>query len=39
MNLIELSSFLIVLGEAEICNFVSLILNENVGWLQIPVDD
>lgn len=26
-------------GHTEVCNFVHAVVDENVGWLQIPVDD
>lgn len=38
MYLIKLSTFLVVLGETEVGDFISFILDEYVGWLEIAVD-
>ena len=39
MDLVELSSFLVVFGEPEVSDFVGLILDEDVGRLEVTVDD
>jgi hypothetical protein len=39
MYLIELSAFLIVLSESEICDFVGLIFDEDIRWFEVPVND
>ena len=39
MNLIEFSAFLVILGESKICDFVGLVLDEDIGGLEVSVYD
>ena len=39
VDLLQLSSFLIVLGKTKISYLVSLILYEDVGWLEVTVNN
>lgn len=39
MDHIKLRPFRVVLGEPKVCNFIKLVLYEDVGGFQIPVDD
>ena len=39
MDLIEFSAFLVILGESKICDFVGLVLDEDIGGFEVPVDD
>lgn len=38
MYLIELGTFLVVFGETEVGDLVGLVLDEDVGWLEIAMD-
>ena len=39
MDLLQLSSFLVVLGKTKISYLVSLILYEDVGWLEVTMNN
>jgi hypothetical protein len=39
VDLVQLCSFLVVLGKSKVCNFIGLMLNQDIGWFQVPVDD
>jgi len=39
VDLVELGPLLVVLGKPKVSNFVGLVLDEDVGGFQIPVDD
>lgn len=39
VNLSELSPLLIVLGKSKVSYFVGLVLDENIGRFQVPVDN
>ena len=39
MDLLQLSAFLEKLSEAEVCEFVGLVLDEYVGGFEISMDD
>ena len=39
MDLLQLSSFLVVLGKTKISYLISLILYEDVGWLEVTMNN
>jgi hypothetical protein len=39
MYLVKFCALLVVLSEAEVCNFVGLVLNQYVGGFEVAVDD
>jgi len=39
MDLVKFSPLLVVLGKAEVSDFVGFIFDKNVGWFEVAVDD